>query len=231
MKVSRYCNPVMKQLTDQQVRYAPREVRLVQMKRAERLARELDPTRSYPYREICERVTTFRPEMYPDLVIGGQDAVHDLRCFVEDLSESTDLDVAHVDEPVLTVQEISDRYNVSTKTVDRWRDRGLVSRRFKVGNRRRQDRFFEVERGIVREEPRERSASQRPVQPTFGMGKGGDRGTRAPVSSLWRLPLRNLQAFGAKTEAIPRNDPVYVKKLRPCASGVSRVPLRRNLKR
>jgi RNA polymerase primary sigma factor len=142
MKVSRYCNPVMKQLTDQQVRYAPREVRLVQMKRAERLARELDPTRSYPYREICERVTTFRPEMYPDLVIGGQDAVHDLRCFVEDLSESTDLDVAHVDEPVLTVQEISDRYNVSTKTVDRWRDRGLVSRRFKVGNRRRRIGFL-----------------------------------------------------------------------------------------
>ena len=95
------------------------------------------PTQSYPYREICERVTTFRPEMYPDLVIGGQDAVHDLRCFVEDLSDSTDLDVAHVDEPVLTVDEISQRYNVSTKTVDRWRDRGLVSRRFKFGKRKR----------------------------------------------------------------------------------------------
>ncbi len=231
MKVSRYCNPVMKQLTDQQVRYAPHEVRLVQMKRAERLARELDPTRSYPYREICERVTTFRPEMYPDLVIGGQDAVHDLRCFVEDLSESTDLDVAHVDEPVLTVQEISDRYNVSTKTVDRWRDRGLVSRRFKVGNRRRRIGFLKSSvESFVKNHANEVHRSS-PVQPTFGMGKGGDRGTRAPVSSLWRLPLRNLQAFGAKTEAIARNDPVYIKKLRPCASGVSRVPLRRSLKR
>jgi RNA polymerase primary sigma factor len=137
VRVSRYCNPVMKQLTDQQVRYAPREVRLTQMKRAERLARELDPERSYPYREICERVTTFRPEMYPDLVIGGHDAVHDLRCFVEDLSDSTDLEMSHVDEPVLTVDDISERFNVSTKTVDRWRDRGLISRRFKVGRRKR----------------------------------------------------------------------------------------------
>ena len=111
-----------------------REVRLTQMKRAERLVREIDPARSYPYPEICERVTTFRPELYPDLVIGGQDAVHDLRCFVEDLSDSTDLEISNVDEPVLTVDEISQRYNVSTKTVDRWRDRGLVSRRFKFGN-------------------------------------------------------------------------------------------------
>jgi RNA polymerase primary sigma factor len=106
MKASRYCHPVMKQLTDQQVRYAPRDVRLTQIRRAERLVRELDPTRSYPYHEICERVTTFRPEMYPDLVIQGEDAVHDLRCFVEDLSDSSDLDVLNVDEPVLTVGEI-----------------------------------------------------------------------------------------------------------------------------
>jgi RNA polymerase sigma factor (sigma-70 family) len=127
----------MKQLTDQQVRYAPREVRITQMKRAERLVREIDPTKTYPYRDICEQVTTFRPELYPDLVIGGQDAVHDLRCFVEDLSDSTDLEISHVDEPVLTVDEISQRYNVSTKTVDRWRHRGLVSRRFKFGKRKR----------------------------------------------------------------------------------------------
>lgn len=38
---------------------------------------------------------------------------------------------------MLTVDEISRRYNVSTKTVDRWRDRGLISRRFKFGKRKR----------------------------------------------------------------------------------------------
>jgi len=137
MRMSRYCNPVMKQLTDQQVRYAPREVRLTQIGRAERLVEEIDPEKTYPYREICEQLTAYRPELYPDLQLTGQEAVHDLRCFVEDLSDSADLDIANVDEPVLTVEEISRRYNVSTKTVDRWRDRGLVSRRFKFGKRKR----------------------------------------------------------------------------------------------
>src|SRR5712671_3479249 len=114
MKLSRYCHPVMKQLTDQQVRYAPRDVRLTQIKRAEGLVCELEPEGSYPYHEICERITSYRPEMYPDLVISGQDAVHDLRCFVEDLSDSADIDANHTEEPVLTVDEISRRYNVST---------------------------------------------------------------------------------------------------------------------
>src|ERR1700680_4122035 len=102
MKLSRYGHPVMKQLTDQQVRYAPKDVRLTQIKRAERLAREIDPGKSYPYHEIGQRVTADRYEMYPDLVIAGEDAVHDLRCFIEDLSDSADLDVTHVEEPVLT---------------------------------------------------------------------------------------------------------------------------------
>jgi len=45
--------------------------------------------------------------------------------------------VESLEEPVLTVNEVSQRYNVSTKTVDRWRSKGLVSRRFKFGNRKR----------------------------------------------------------------------------------------------
>jgi RNA polymerase sigma factor (sigma-70 family) len=38
---------------------------------------------------------------------------------------------------VLTVEDVSKRFKVSTKTVDRWRNRGLVSRRFMFGNRKR----------------------------------------------------------------------------------------------
>ena len=134
---TRYNNPAIKQLTDQQVRYAPRDARLKQIDRAERLLNEIDPEQKYPYHEICEKITTYRPEMYPDLMVDGTDAVHDLRCFVEDLSDSADIPVEQAEEPVLTVQDLSEQYNVSTKTVDRWRDRGLVSRRFKFGNRKR----------------------------------------------------------------------------------------------
>ncbi len=133
----RYAHPSMKKLTDRQLRYAPRDVRLRQIENAEHLLNELVSEEEYHYRDICERITSFRPEMESDLLISGEDIVHDLRCFVEDLSESADISIEAVEEPVYTVKELSERYNVSTKTVDRWRDRGLVSRLFKIGNRKR----------------------------------------------------------------------------------------------
>jgi RNA polymerase sigma factor (sigma-70 family) len=133
----RYINPAMKQLKDQQVRFAPREVRLSQIDRAEKLLADLEIEQTYRYQDICERITSYRPDRYPDLILTGEDAAHDLRCFVEDLSDSADIAVEHIDEPVLTVDDVSQRYNVSTKTVDRWRNKGLVSRRFLFGNRKR----------------------------------------------------------------------------------------------
>ena len=135
--MSRYNNPAIRQLKEQQVRFAPREVRLKQIEKAESLLEEIDPKNTYPYKEICEQITSYRPERYPDLMLDGKETVHDLRCFVEDLSDSVDILVDQVDEPVLTVKDVSRRYHVSTKTVDRWRDRGLVSRRFRFGNRKR----------------------------------------------------------------------------------------------
>ncbi len=135
--MSKYQNPAMRQLKDQQVKYAPVDVRLDQMDQAEQLVHELDPGRTYHYRDISEKVTGFRSELYPDLLIDGKDAVHDLRLFVDDLSASANLPVEKAGEPVLTVNDLSEKFNVSTKTVDRWRKRGLVSRRFKFGNRTR----------------------------------------------------------------------------------------------
>ncbi|MEX1097274.1 MAG: sigma-70 family RNA polymerase sigma factor [Planctomycetales bacterium] len=135
--MSRYSNPAIRQLTDQQVRYAPHDVRLKQMDRAEQLVAELDPQETYSYQDLCESITSYRPTQYPNLQLTGEEAAHDLRCFVEDLSDSVALPVEAADEPVFTVKQLSAEYNVSTKTVDRWRDRGLVSRRFVFGNRKR----------------------------------------------------------------------------------------------
>ena len=133
----RYRNPAIKQLRDQQIKYAPRDVQLTQISRAERLLDELNPSSSYKYPELCEKITTYRGEMYPDLIVSGAEAVHDLRCFVEDLSDSADIPVETAGEEVWTVEEVSKRFNVSSKTVSRWRDRGLVSRRFRFGGRKR----------------------------------------------------------------------------------------------
>lgn len=132
-----YLNPAIRQLRDQQVRFAPREKKLDQVNRAERLLAELEPKRSYSYRYLCHRVTDFRPESYPDLKLSGQEARHDLRLFIEDVSDAADMPADNAGEPVLTVEQLSDRFKVSTKTIARWRQQGLVSRRFVFDGRKR----------------------------------------------------------------------------------------------
>ena len=132
-----YINPAIRQLRDQQVRFAPREKKLDQVSQAERLLGELEPARTYPYEYICFRITNYRPESYPDLRLSGQEARHDLRLFVEDVSESARVAAEAAGERVLTVEELARRFNVSTKTISRWRRQGLVSRRFVLDGRKR----------------------------------------------------------------------------------------------
>jgi RNA polymerase primary sigma factor len=152
-----YLNPAIRQLRDQQVRFAPREKRVEQAAQAERLLGELDFQRVYPYEYICYRITNFRPEAYPDLKLTGQEAQHDLRLFVEDVSESADVPFDGAGERVLTVELLATQFNVSTKTISRWRCQGLVSRRFVLDGRKRVgflqssvDRFVEHNRERVR---------------------------------------------------------------------------------
>ena len=154
-----YINPAIRQLRDQQVRFAPREKKLEQVAQAERLLTELEPARAYPYEYLCYRITNFRPESYPDLKLSGQEATHDLQLFVEDVSESANVPAESAGERVLTVEGLAKQFNVSTKTISRWRRQGLVSRRFVLDGRKRVgflqssvDRFVErnrerVERG------------------------------------------------------------------------------------
>jgi len=70
---SHYHHPALKQLKEQQARFAPRERRLEQIDRAETLLGEIDDGRRYPYEYLCFRITGFRPEGAPDLVLDGGD--------------------------------------------------------------------------------------------------------------------------------------------------------------
>jgi RNA polymerase primary sigma factor/RNA polymerase sigma factor len=132
-----YQTPVLRQLRDQQVRYAPREKKIDQANRAERLIGELDPRRTYTYEFVCYRVTDYRPESFASVKLTGEEAAHDLRLFVEDVSDAADLPAEAAGERVLTVEDLSKLYKVSTKTVSRWRQQGLVSRRFNFDGRKR----------------------------------------------------------------------------------------------
>src|SRR4051794_32410390 len=98
-----YQSNILKQLRDQQVRFAPRDQQLELANRAERLLAELDPARTYPYDYLASRLTDSRPvswqeaaaekkqrqpESYSKIKLSGEEANHDLRLFVEDLTDA-----------------------------------------------------------------------------------------------------------------------------------------------
>lgn len=132
-----YRDPMITELRDQQTRFAPRVKQLQQATAAELLLAELEPQREYSYDFLCFRITGYRPEKPTRHVIRGIDVRHDLRLLVEDLSEAAELTVEEAGEPVHTVEDLSRNLSVSTKTISRWRNQGLVSRVFVVEGRRR----------------------------------------------------------------------------------------------
>ena len=46
-----------------------------QVERAEQLLGEIDAAKRYPYEYLCYRITGFRPEGWPALVLEGQDVL------------------------------------------------------------------------------------------------------------------------------------------------------------
>jgi RNA polymerase primary sigma factor len=132
-----YQSPELRELRDQQIRFAPRVKKLQQVEAAERLIAEIDSDKTYPYEYVCFRVTGYRPTEPAQSKITGDDLRHDLRLFVEDLSDSADMAADNIGEQVLTVEELAKQFNVSTKTISRWRELGLVSRRLVFDGRKR----------------------------------------------------------------------------------------------
>jgi RNA polymerase sigma factor (sigma-70 family) len=130
-----YRNSALRQLKEQQARFAPAEEVRQLLQRAEGLLEEIEDRRSYPFEFLWFRIKGYRPETAPSLVLEGRDVRHDLRAFIEDLSGDLKQAADDVHEPVLTVEALSRRYSVSTRTINRWRRQGLVARRFLIGGR------------------------------------------------------------------------------------------------
>ena len=113
------------------------ERQIQQADSAEELLNELDPKRTYTCQYVCHRVTNNGHESDPALKFTGKEARHDLRLFVEDLSDTARMPASAAGQRVLTVDELARQLRVSTKTVSRWREQGLVSRRFLFDGRKR----------------------------------------------------------------------------------------------
>ncbi len=157
--MARYTTPAMRQFAQRSIRDLSRVDRLKQLDRAERVANDIRPSQQYPYRELFRQIADENCDLPSNVTLTGDAALHDLRLFIEDVSASAVIDAENLPEPVWTLRDVSERFNVSTKTVDRWRGKGLISRRFRFGNRVRigfldssvrrflRDHSDEVERG------------------------------------------------------------------------------------
>jgi RNA polymerase sigma factor (sigma-70 family) len=134
--VTDFKNTALRELAEQQTRFAPPARRQAQVAAAQKLLAEIEPEKGYPYQYVCFRVTEYRPDVHPDLVIPGDVLRHDLELFIRRVERSVPpLPIEQTIEPLLTLEEVSQRFNVSTKTISRWRVKGLSARRVKVNGR------------------------------------------------------------------------------------------------
>ena len=72
-----------------------------------------------------------------DATLTGEQASHDLRLLVEDVSDAANVPADAAGERVVTIDDLSRQLKVSTKTIARWRKQGLISRRFVFDGRKR----------------------------------------------------------------------------------------------
>ncbi len=128
-----------------QLRYEPPAAARRQLPAAERLATELDPSQTYPEDFVVFRITGFRPEIENPEMIVGEALLSDLSAFVERLCASGQIELEEIlegDAPPapehedgrpsttwLTVGELCDKWDVSRKTIERYRRQGLIARR------------------------------------------------------------------------------------------------------
>ncbi|MBK8914825.1 MAG: sigma-70 family RNA polymerase sigma factor [Phycisphaerales bacterium] len=127
-----------------QLPHSPVRLRLRQLFAIEFLLSIIEPDRAYPDDFVVHSVTGFRPRLAagqePRLI--EADALRaDLVQLAEDLSESGNLSADDWPEPVWTVADLAGRFDVSTKTIFRWRRRGLVGWKFRGADRRQRLAF------------------------------------------------------------------------------------------
>ncbi len=137
--------------------YAPPRKRLAQIAATEELLHSIDPAKAYPFDYVLFRITGYRRKRGPQDLLTGVALQHDLGLLIEQLSDTLDMHTGAVAEPVLGIDDVTERFNVTSKTIQRWRRRGLPARRFLFPDGKRRvgflissvERFFASHSGQV----------------------------------------------------------------------------------
>ena len=113
-----------------QLTLSPRRLRVDQIRAIDELLGVVESARAYPFDFVCFRITAYRKrgsDAGPS--IPGKALIADLVALAEVLSRKSKLTVAELGEPCCTHVELASEFEVSTKTIRRWRSRGLMGLR------------------------------------------------------------------------------------------------------
>ncbi len=110
-----------------QLTLSPRRLRLKQLSGIESFLGMVDPDLAYPYDLVCYTITEYRPRATePRATIPGSTLIADLVTMADHLSRKAKLITAELPESFNVHEELADELKVSTKTIRRWRRRGLT---------------------------------------------------------------------------------------------------------
>jgi RNA polymerase sigma factor (sigma-70 family) len=114
-----------------QLEFTPQEARGAQVASAESLLHSIDPAKAYPLDYVIFRITGYhRKAVNPGELLAGIALQHDLGLLIERVSDTLDVRTGSLAEPVLSIDDVTERFNVTSKTIQRWRRKGLPARRF-----------------------------------------------------------------------------------------------------
>jgi len=108
--VAKFRIDTLAELARQMADFTPQDVRVTQVMAAEELLHSLDATRAYPHEFIVYRITGYRPKTAADSdadLLTGLALQHDLGLLIEQVSETLDVKVEALAEPVLDIDAVS----------------------------------------------------------------------------------------------------------------------------
>jgi RNA polymerase sigma factor (sigma-70 family) len=118
-----------------QLRFTPQKKRRKQLDAAEELCTIIDKDKQYPFEFVCFRITGFHPKSdAAGELIKGNELLEDLRVFIAKLSGRLAPPANEQGQRIYTIEEIAGTLHISTKTVYRWRKRGLIARKYVFGD-------------------------------------------------------------------------------------------------
>ncbi len=113
-----------------QLAYTPAVKRRQQLDAALELLSEIDPEEQYPWDYIQYKITGYKARQDSQITLSGRGLLADLPSLIEYISSTIDIKASDASEKILTLDEVTTEFGVSSKTIQRWRRQGLPAMRY-----------------------------------------------------------------------------------------------------